>query len=62
MAESLTTELQNQISDIWKNSKVATWPGGYNTYTDKQLQTAIDRNYIQYLLTFYFIQFEMQPL
>ena len=46
MAESLTTELQNQIAEIWKNSKVPTWNGGYKTYTDKQLQTAIDSKYI----------------
>ena len=42
MAESLTSELQNQLADIWKKSKVPTWNSGCNTYSDKQLQTAID--------------------
>ena len=46
MAESLTSELQNKLADIWKKHKVPTWNSGYHTYSDKQLQTAIDSKYI----------------
>ena len=53
MAESLTSELQSQLADLWKHKNVPTWNGGYHSYSDKQTQTSIDSKYIIYFILFY---------
>ena len=53
MAESLTSELQTQLTNLWKNKNILTWNGGYHSYSDKQIQTSIDSKYIIYFILFY---------
>ena len=50
MAESLTSELQTQLTNLWKNKNIPTWNGGYHSYSDKQIQTSIDSKYIYFIL------------
>ena len=50
MAESLTSELQTQLTNLWKNKNIPTWNGGYHSYSDKQIQTSIDSKYIIFFL------------